>query len=100
MMPRIDGAQVLLHRQKYDLAANTRIVVLTAKTGHADEVWCWEHGADEFLNKPFDADQLTRLVGQLMNMSPEDLEHRREVGLADARRMDALHAAFQVKPVR
>jgi DNA-binding response OmpR family regulator len=100
MMPGVDGQTVLQRRQEQDLAPDTRIVVLTAKTAPSDEVWCWERGADEFLTKPFDADQLLKLVGDLMSLTVDQLRHRREVGLADARRLDALEAALKMQPRR
>jgi DNA-binding response OmpR family regulator len=95
MMPEVDGQTVLARRQAASLAPETRIVVLTAKTDRSDEVWCWERGADEFLNKPFDGEKLIRLVADLMGLSAEQLRHRREVGLAEARRLDAIEAAFK-----
>jgi DNA-binding response OmpR family regulator len=97
MMPGVDGQTVLQRRQEADLAPDTRIVVLTAKTSHNDEVWCWERGADEYLTKPFDGDRLIKLVGDLMELSAEQLRHRREVGLAEARRLDVIEAAFDAR---
>jgi len=94
MMPGIDGTAVLQRRLDTGLAADTRIVVLTAKTDRATEVWCWERGADEYLTKPFEADKIIKLVGDLMTLSADQLRHRREVGLAEARRLDALDEVF------
>lgn len=97
MMPEVDGLTVLKERRAQDLAPDTRVVILTAKDSRADEVFCWEQGADEYLNKPFDGDRLLKLVGDLMGLSAEQLRHRREVGLAEARRLDALEQAFHAK---
>lgn len=94
MMPGVDGQTVLQRRQEGGVAPDTRVIVLTAKTDRNAEVWCWERGADEYLIKPFDGDRLIRLVGDLMALSSEQLRHRREVGLAEARRLDAIEAAF------
>jgi two-component system alkaline phosphatase synthesis response regulator PhoP len=94
MMPDVDGQTVLQRRQEQGLAPETRVVVLTAKNDPASEVWCWERGADEFLTKPFDGERLLRLVDDLMGLTPEQLRHRREVGLAEARRLDAIETAF------
>ena len=65
MMPEVDGLEVLRRRQDDGLAPETRIIILTAKDSRADEVWCWEHGADEYLNKPFDGDRLFDDAGKL-----------------------------------
>ena len=98
MMPGVDGQTVLQRRQETGLAPDTRTIVLTAKSDRNAEVWCWERGADEYLIKPFDGDRLIRLVGDLMGLSSEQLRHRREVGLAEARRLDAIEAAFGSGP--
>jgi DNA-binding response OmpR family regulator len=97
MMPEVDGLTVLRERQAEELAPDTKIVILTAKDSRADEVFCWELGADEYLNKPFDGDRLIKLVTDLMGLTSGQLDHRREVGLAEARRLDALERAFQAK---
>ena len=94
MMPEVDGMEVLSRRKASSLAPRTRVLILTAKDSHADEVFCWEQGADEYLTKPFDGDRLIKLVGDLMGLSSEQLQHRREVGLAEARRLDAMDRAF------
>ena len=98
MMPGVDGQAVLERRREGDLAPNTRVIVLTAKTDRNAEVLCWERGADEYLIKPFDGDRLIRLVDDLMGLSSEQLRHRRDVGLAEARRLDAIEAAFPSGP--
>ncbi len=95
MMPGVDGLSVLHARQALDLAPDTRVIVLTAKSGTEDAVWCWEAGADEFLTKPFDPDRLQRLVNDLVALSPADARRRRELGLADSRRIDAIEAALR-----
>jgi DNA-binding response OmpR family regulator len=97
MMPEVDGLAVLRRRQEGSLAPDTRIIILTAKDTRADEVFCWEQGADEFLSKPFDGERLIKLAGDLMGLSAEQLRHRREVGLAEARRLDAMEQAFKTK---
>lgn len=95
MMPRVDGHDVLRARRERGLAPGTRILILTAKSDPADAVWCWELGADEFLNKPVDPEQFVREVQILLRRSPEEMRARREEGLAEARRLDAMEAAFR-----
>lgn len=97
MMPKVDGVQVLRRRQDQQLAARTRVLVLTAKTETQDAVWCWELGADEYLVKPVDPEQLAREVRLLLARTPTELRHRREIGLADARERDRLERAFTPK---
>jgi DNA-binding response OmpR family regulator len=95
MMPRVDGHGVLRERREQQLAADTRIVVLTAKADPADAVWCWELGADEFVNKPVDPEKLLREVQMLLKRSPDEIRSRRREGLAEARRLDTMEAAFE-----
>jgi two-component system alkaline phosphatase synthesis response regulator PhoP len=94
MMPRVDGVEVLRRRRQKQLATRTRVLVLTAKTDTKDAVWCWEYGADEYLVKPVDPERLAREVRLLLNRTPAELGHRRDVGLADARERDRIEAAF------
>jgi DNA-binding response OmpR family regulator len=100
MMPNVDGVEVLRTRRARGFAPDTRILVLTAKTDTKDAVWCWELGADEYLNKPVDPDKLAREIRQLLSRSTVELERRRRVGLADARERDKLEAAFTPKDAR
>ena len=95
MMPGVDGVTVLRTRQDEALAADTRILVLTAKTETQDAVWCWELGADEYVTKPVDPDRLLRNGPALLARSPDELREHRELGLAEARRMDEMEAAFR-----
>ncbi len=95
MMPEVDGVAVLRARQEQRLAGGTRILVLTAKTDSRDMVWCWELGADEYLTKPVDPDRLLREGLALLARTPDELRKRREQGLAEARRLDAIEEAFR-----
>lgn len=95
MMPRVDGHGVLRARRDQGLAPGCRIVVLTAKSDPSDAVWCWELGADEYVNKPVDPEILLREVRLLLRRTPEEIQDRREEGLAEARRLDAMEAAFE-----
>jgi DNA-binding response OmpR family regulator len=100
MMPNVDGVEVLRARRERGFAPDTRVLVLTAKTDTKDAVWCWELGADEYLNKPVDPDRLAREIKQLLARSTVELQRRRRVGLADAKARDDLEAAFTPKDAR
>lgn len=98
MMPEVDGVAVLRARQDEALASDTRILILTAKTDTQDAVWCWELGADEYVTKPVDPDRLLRTGLALLGRTPDELRQHREQGLAEARRMDEMEAAFRETP--
>lgn len=95
MMPGMDGLAVLRTRREARLCPDARVVILTAKDSRTDEVFCWEQGADEFLTKPFEGERIVKLVSDLMALGPDQLRHRREVGLAEARRLDAVQQVFR-----
>jgi DNA-binding response OmpR family regulator len=97
MMPRVDGHEVLRRRRSRELATDTRIVILTAKSDPSDAVWCWELGADEYINKPVDPEKLLREVQILLRRTPDEIRARRAEGLAEARRLDEMEAAFDSK---
>lgn len=94
MMPGTDGVAVLRACRDEALGADTRILVLTAKTDTEDAVWCWELGADEYVTKPVDPDRLLRNGLALLARTPAELREHRDQGLTEARRMDRMEAAF------
>lgn len=95
MMPKLDGHGVLRARREAELAPDTRTMILTAKSDAADEVWCWELGADEYMRKPVEPEDLLRELKVLLKLSADDVRARREHGLAEARRLDTLERAFK-----
>lgn len=58
MMPGIDGYDVLEVRRERGLAPETCVVMLTCKTGERDLVRSWALGADAYLTKPVDPEQI------------------------------------------
>ncbi len=95
MMPGVDGLTVLRTRQEEGFAADARVVVLTARSGTDDAVWCWEAGADEFLTKPFEPERLLRIIRVLASLTPVEAQRRRELGLAQSRHLDAIESALR-----
>jgi len=58
VMPGIDGVQVCRSLRGREDGQGTYVIMLTAKGGHEDMVEGFDAGADDFLIKPFDADEL------------------------------------------
>ena len=94
MMPGVDGFGVLRARRQYSLAPEARVVLLTARTAERDFVRGWELGADEYLTKPFDPDDLVSTVNHLLKTSVSDLHDRREAELKKAELLERLESAF------
>ena len=76
MMPVMDGWGVLggLHR----MDPRPRILVLSAKSGSRDVAKAYELGADQYVTKPFDPDELIEHIEALLNLDQLALETRRQ----------------------
>ena len=65
MMPRIDGIEVLTRMRNDPGTCDIPIVLLTAKSTDED-IWDgWRAGADYYLTKPFQLDELLRFIEYL-----------------------------------
>lgn len=64
MMPEIDGYDVCRFFKSDPELQRTRIVVLTARDGLEARLKCYRAGADHFLSKPFDLDELRLVIGR------------------------------------
>jgi DNA-binding response OmpR family regulator len=58
-LPGLDGYGVLSHLRSRPATADIPVVVLTARGDEENEVRVFEHGADDFLSKPFRARALS-----------------------------------------
>jgi DNA-binding response OmpR family regulator len=62
MMPKMDGLEVLAALKAYASTRDIPVVMLTAKASDSD-VWDgWQAGADYYITKPFDLEELLRFV--------------------------------------
>jgi two-component system OmpR family response regulator len=94
MMPGVDGFGVLRSKRQLGIAPEARVLILTCKTAERDYVRGWELGADEYLTKPFDPDELVDKVRELLKCSPSILQERREAELQKAELLERLESAF------
>ena len=81
-LPRMDGLQVL---QRLRAAANpVPVLVLTARDATSDRIAGLDAGADDYLVKPFDVDELKARIRALLRRSANRAQpvlHHREVVL-------------------
>jgi DNA-binding response OmpR family regulator len=62
MMPKMDGIEVLTALRAHAQTRDIPVVLLTAKVSDG-EVWeGWQAGADYYMTKPFDLDELLRYL--------------------------------------
>ncbi|MBA3738115.1 MAG: response regulator [Actinobacteria bacterium] len=69
MMPEMDGWAVLKEMMKLPLAERPRVVIVSALTGPDDKEKATALGADAFVPKPFDVEELIGVLGGLSKAS-------------------------------
>ena len=65
MMPKMDGLEVLSALKAHPQTRDIPVVMLTAKASDSDVWQGWQAGADYYITKPFDLDELMRFIGYL-----------------------------------
>jgi diguanylate cyclase (GGDEF)-like protein len=66
MLPDVDGMEVCRRLRTDPRTTSTSIIMLTAKTMRSDRIAGLEAGADDYVDKPFDVDELlARVHGRL-----------------------------------
>lgn len=94
MMPRKDGLTVLKEMHVEGLREKTKVLVLTAKNSESDWLRGYRAGADGYVPKPFDPEELVQAIDEVLSMSPLDLERRREQELEKATLLTRLENLF------
>ena len=69
MMPEMDGWGVLREMTKLPSEERPRVIIVSALTGPDDKAKATELGADAFVPKPFDVEQLIDVLGGLAKAS-------------------------------
>ncbi len=69
MMPGLDGFETL-HRIRTE--SRLPVIMLTAKSSDRDKIRGLEHGADDYLAKPFNPDELSARVAAVLRRSNGD----------------------------
>lgn len=94
MMPQMDGYTVLKEIKSSGTREGMKILILTAKTSETDWVRGYKLGADAYLTKPFDTDELVNGIEDILGMTKEQLRVRREQELDKAQLLSRLESMF------
>lgn len=65
VMPNRNGYEILRALRKDDRTKHTPVVMVTARSEESDRVWSRRQGADDYVSKPFTAEQLLAVVQRL-----------------------------------
>jgi phosphoserine phosphatase RsbU/P len=95
IMPKMDGLEVCQKVREGAGTVRTYIILLTSREGVSDTVRGLESGADDYLTKPFDADELRARVGVAVRVaqlqrSLEDRVRQLEDALARVKQLQGL----------
>jgi DNA-binding response OmpR family regulator len=94
MMPEVDGYDVLRALEERGIRGLTKILVLTAKGSERDWKLGYDLGADRYMTKPFDPEELLETVGEMLTSSAEELEAKREQEQDRANLLSQLESIF------
>ena len=81
MLPKMDGLEVLTRLR--NARVETPVLMLTARSSVEDRIRCLDHGADDYLTKPFDTGEFLARVRALTRRKDVPLEE--ELAFGDIR---------------
>ena len=81
MLPRIDGLEVLKRARKQGI--QTPIILLTAKSTIEDKITGLDLGADDYLPKPFNSDELLARIRALGRRKHQEYQEKKELAFGD-----------------
>ncbi|MBO6280235.1 MAG: response regulator transcription factor [Bacilli bacterium] len=81
MLPKINGLEVLSKARKDGI--QTPIIMLTAKSTIEDKITGLDYGADDYLSKPFNSEELLARIRALGRRKVQQYEGNKEVTYGD-----------------
>jgi twitching motility two-component system response regulator PilH len=66
ILPKLNGYQVCRQIKSMPETADIPVAMLTRKAKESDRQWGMEQGADEYITKPFDANDLLAAIERLI----------------------------------
>ncbi len=65
ILPKVNGYQVCRQLKAAPETASIPIIMITSKARNSDRHWGMEQGADDYIVKPFDTDDLLNIIDRL-----------------------------------
>ncbi len=100
MMPKMDGLEVIKDLKQYDETKNIPIIMLTARGEEEDKLKGFNHGADDYLTKPFSPKELVARIKSVLTRAKPQLvaqEISYKIFIVDNRRKAILAAGKSLK---
>ena len=99
ILPGLDGLEVCRRIRHDPLTAHLPIIILSGKEEEADKVIGLEIGADDYITKPFQANELiARVKGRLRRSAPTDPARVLKVGSLEMQ-LDRYTVTLRGKPI-
>ena len=76
MMPGINGYEMCRRLREHDVLKDTKIFILSARAMNSEQLKGYQAGADEYITKPFDADEFLKKVNLNIDTKNAEETHR------------------------